>query len=354
MRLLYRLRSILQPETPELPIDDDVAVSRQTVVPRELAGSRVDQAAATLFPGFSRVMLARWIEGGELTCDGRAVRPAARLRGGERLVLEAEREIREDWRSAQPVPFRVLYEDADLLVIEKPVGVVVHPGAGVPDGTLVNGLLAHRPALATLPRAGIVHRLDKDTSGLMLVAASEAARLDLIAALAARTVSRRYLAVVAGHVAGELLIDAAIGRDPDLRTRQQVRNDGKPARTRVSVRERYAAHTLIEAALETGRTHQIRVHLSHVGHPLVGDSRYRVPGRTPAPGTTRKLAPAVRAELDGLVANFPRQALHAWRLAFRHPRSGAECAFEAPLPDDMAALVAALARHAHAAGGPSA
>jgi 23S rRNA pseudouridine1911/1915/1917 synthase len=346
MRLLYRLRSILQPETPEPPSDDDVAVYRQSVVPRELAGARVDQAAATLFPGFSRATLARWIEGGELTCDGRTVRPAARLRGGERLVLEAEREMREDWRSAQAVPFRVLHEDNDLLVIEKPAGVVVHPGAGVPDGTLVNGLLAHRPALAALPRAGIVHRLDKDTSGLLLVAASESARLDLTAALAARTVSRRYLAVVAGFVAGDLLIDAAIGRDPELRTRQQVRNDGKPARTRVAVRERYAAHTLIEAALETGRTHQIRVHLSHIGHPLVGDERYRSPGRARTPSATRRVAPEIRAELDGLVGNFPRQALHAWRLAFRHPRSGTELAFEAPLPDDMAALIAALARHA--------
>ncbi|MGA1372687.1 MAG: RluA family pseudouridine synthase [Pseudomonadales bacterium] len=344
----------MQPLTP-LPSanDDEAAVVQRCVVPRELAGSRMDQAAVALFPGFSRATLARWIEAGELTCDGVAVRPAARLRGGERLTLEAVREAREDWRSAQPVPFRVVYEDADVLVIDKPAGVVVHPGAGVPDGTLVNGLLLHRPGLAALPRAGIVHRLDKDTSGLMLVAATEQARLELVGALAARTVSRRYLAVATGYLGGDVLIDAPIGRDPELRTRQKVRPDGKPARTRVSVRARYAAHTLIEAALDTGRTHQIRVHLSHIGHPLLGDLRYRMPGRRPDVASPM-LTPATRAELEALVAGFPRQALHAWRLAFRHPGSGAELAFEAPLPDDMAALVDALAAHARRVAEPSA
>jgi 23S rRNA pseudouridine1911/1915/1917 synthase len=337
----------LQPESPDVsgraaPAVPDMMtagerIAGEAVVPRTLAGVRIDRAAAELFDGFSRVALARWIDEGRLTCDGARARPSDRVHGGETLRLEALLAPREDWRSAQSVPFSVIYEDGDLLVLDKPAGVVVHPGAGTPDGTLVNGLLLHRPALAALPRAGIVHRLDKDTSGLMLVAASEAARVRLVAMLAARAISRRYIAVAEGNVATALTIDAPIGRDPTLRTRQRVRADGRPAVTHVRVLARYRAHTLIEATLETGRTHQIRVHLAHAGHPLVGDARYGARGRIPADPS-----PETIAALRG----FRRQALHAWRLALVHPVTGAALTFEAPLPADLTALTDALARDA--------
>jgi len=314
-------------------------------VPRELAGERADRAAAVLFDEFSRAMLTRWIQEGALVCNGVPVRPRDRLRGGEELRLEALALLREDWSSAQPVGFSIVYEDEHLLVIDKPAGVVVHPGAGNPDGTLVNGLLLHRPALAALPRAGIVHRLDKDTSGLMLVAASSEARVRLVAMLAARVVSRRYLALVEGRLRGDCVIDQPIGRDPVQRTRQRVRDDGRPALTRVRVLERYRVHTLIEATLETGRTHQIRVHLAYVGHPLVGDSRYGARGRLPTGAQ-----PATVAALQGL----RRQALHAWRLELEHPVTGATLAFEAPLPADLEGLRGILGADVRAFAEPSA
>jgi 23S rRNA pseudouridine1911/1915/1917 synthase len=328
---------------PEIPASSDpvVHVSRTVVVPRTLAGQRIDRAAADLFDDFSRATLTRWIQAGRLTCDGNPARPSDKVRGGESLQLDAEQLPREDWRSAQQVAFRVVYEDADLLVIDKPAGVVVHPGAGNPDGTLVNGLLLHRPGLALLPRAGIVHRLDKDTSGLLLVAATEAARTRLVAMLAARQISRRYLAVVEGCLAREQEIDEPIGRDPALRTRQRVRADGRPALTRVRILHNYRAHTLIEAQLETGRTHQIRVHLAHVGHPLVGDARY---------GARVRVPPAADAATADVLRAFRRQALHAWRLALRHPIDGAAVEFESPLPADFAELVEALAADAAAHG----
>jgi 23S rRNA pseudouridine1911/1915/1917 synthase len=316
-------------------------ISREATVPAALAGTRIDRAAAELFDDFSRASLTRWIQDGTLRVDGRAVKPKQRLAGGERLQLEAELVPREDWQTAEPVDFRVVYEDDHLLVVDKPPGVVVHPGAGNPRGTLVNGLLAYRPALAELPRAGIVHRLDKDTSGLLLVAATLEAQHALAKLLGRRQIARRYLAVVEGPLVSGLDIDRPIGRDPLRRTRQAVRDDGRPALTRVRVLARYRVHTLVEATLETGRTHQIRVHLASVGHPLVGDRRYGARGRVP---------PAADPETVAVLRDFRRQALHAWRLGFLHPVTGQAVSLACEPPADLRNLLDTLERDAaHAA-----
>ena len=316
-------------------------VNRQTTVPLELAGERVDKAAATLFDEFSRAALSGWIQAGDLTVDGARVKPKIRLLGGETLTLNARLEVKEDWNAAEAVPFDVVYEDADLLVISKPAGVVVHPGAGNPRGTLVNGLLHYRRSLELVPRAGIVHRLDKDTSGLLLIAADLRAHKRLVDALQARRIKRIYAALVEGVMVGGQDIDRPIGRDPVRRTLQRVREDGRPALTRVRVIDRYRSHSLVRAELETGRTHQIRVHLSSIGHPLLGDSRYGARGRLPA---------SADAQTVDLLQGFKRQALHAQRLDFEHPGSGEAMSFETPVPADMQALIDAL--RADAGPGP--
>ena len=323
------------------------SVPDEVEVPPSLAGERADRAAALLFSGYSRTALTRWIRQGTLTLDGLATQPDRKLRGGERLALAPAAERRGsdsaagDWAVPQRVDFRVVHEDEHCLVIDKPAGIAVHPGAGNPDGTLVNGLLHHRPELGKLPRAGIVHRIDMHTSGLLVVAATAAAQRTLAAAIAAHTVGRRYFGVAEGEMIAGRTIDRPIGRDPRNRTRQQVREDGRRALTRVRIRERFRVHTAVEATLETGRTHQIRVHMASIGHPLVGDRRYAARGRLP-----RAPHPEVMLGLRG----FARQALHAAALEFDHPGSGARCRFEAPLPRDLAELVAVLRqdRQSHA------
>ena len=313
---------------------------RAVLVPAELAGERADKAAALLFDDFSRAVLSRWIAEGALTVDGQAVKPRQRLVGGETLTLDTDLLPREDWASAQAVDFEVIYDDEDLLVVDKPAGLVVHPGAGNPDGTLVNGLIDHRPELARQPRAGIIHRLDKDTSGLLVVAASSRAHTRLVRDLQQRLIQRIYAAVTEGRMVAGRDIEAPIGRDPRTRTRQRVREDGRPALTKVRVMERYRAHTLIEAELATGRTHQIRVHLASIGYPLVGDRRYGARGRLP---------PGACAELIDLLQHFPRQALHAWQLELTHPATGERLHFDSPLPADLKALIEALRADAEGA-----
>ena len=303
------------------------------LVPEELRGERFDRAAARMFPHLSRSELAGWIRAGAATLDGRRVKPRQPVRGGERVRVVAVREPREDWRSADDVAFRVLHEDAAVVVVDKPPGLVVHPGAGNPRGTLVNGLLRRCPELANLPRAGLVQRLDKNTSGLLVVARNAEALHALGKAMLARRIDRRYWAVAEGRMVAGGRVDLALGRDPRHRLRQKARADGRRAVTHVEVRERFAAHTLVEARLETGRTHQIRVHMAAIGHPLVGDRRYGARGVVP-PGASAEQAARVRA--------FDRQALHACRLAFTHPVSGRRMSFAAPMPADMTGLLAVL------------
>jgi 23S rRNA pseudouridine1911/1915/1917 synthase len=277
--------------------------------------------------------LRAWIEAGLVRVDGAVVTtPRHKLAGDETLAVEEGAAGAASFAVAQDIALAVVYEDDALLVVDKPAGLVVHPGSGNPDGTLQNALLHHAPALAALPRAGIVHRLDKDTSGLLVVAKSAQAQTDLVRQLAARTVAREYLAVVHGDVARNMTIDAPIGRHPTQRTSMAVVERGKPARTHVDVLERMKIATVVRCRLETGRTHQIRVHLAAAGHPLIGDPTYR--GR-------RKAAADALAE----VRAFHRQALHAQRLGLLHPVSGKSLRWESPVPADIEALIAALRAH---------
>jgi len=295
-------------------------------VPERMAGLRLDQAAAELFADFSRERLKAWIKSGALTLDGSPAKPKDKVYGGEALALAAE--IEEDTRfEPEDIPLTVVYEDDQLLVIDKPPGLVVHPAAGNPDGTLLNALLHHDSALASLPRAGIVHRLDKDTSGLMVVARTLAAQTALVEQLQARSVSREYDAVVVGVMTAGGTVDAPIGRHPRDRKRQAVNDSGKPAVTHYRVVERFRAHTHVRCKLETGRTHQIRAHLRY---PLIGDPVY---------GGRLKLPAGAGEMLKEILREFPRQALHARKLAFMHPESGRRMAFRAPLPDNLLMLL---------------
>jgi 23S rRNA pseudouridine1911/1915/1917 synthase len=305
---------------------------RQATVPDEAAGRRFDAVLVELFPEYSRSRLSSWIKSGDVLLSGESARPRDPVRGGETVTLAAVAEVRTE-AVAEDIPLDILYEDADLFVLDKPAGLVVHPGAGNPAGTLVNALLHREPGLAVLPRAGIVHRLDKDTSGVMVVARTLPAHTGLVAQLAAREVHRQYLAVVVGALVSGGTANAAIDRHPRDRLRMAVREDGKDAVTHFRLRERFRAHTALECRLETGRTHQIRVHMQHLRHPIVGDPLYGGPLKLPK-GATEALA----GELRG----FKRQALHAEILEFAHPVSGQPVRVSAPVPADMVGLLGVL------------
>ncbi|MCK9469645.1 MAG: 23S rRNA pseudouridine(1911/1915/1917) synthase RluD [Porticoccaceae bacterium] len=311
----------------------DTCIRLEATVPSDCAGQRLDQVAAALFPDFSRTRLQQWIKDGAITRDGQPCKVRDRLMGGERLSLVAELEEQGEW-VAEAIDFRVIHEDVDILVLDKPAGLVVHPGAGNPRGTLLNALLHRYPDQALLPRAGIVHRLDKDTSGLMVVARTPRAQNALVAQLQARSVSRDYEALVQGVLVGGGTVDAAIGRHPAQRTRMAVvRGGGKEAISHYRVLRRFAAHTHVRVSLETGRTHQIRVHMAHLGYPLVGDPVY---------GGRPKLPREASSTLIAALRGFPRQALHAAALSLTHPGSGERLHWESPLPVDMAELLAVL------------
>jgi len=287
-------------------------------VPPEMGGLRLDQALARLFHQYSRSRLQEWLRAGHIKVDGRAAAARMPVSGGEEISVTPPR-LPDAAPRAQRMPLKIVHEDAALIVIDKPAGLVMHPGAGQPDRTLLNALLAHAPALAGVPRAGIVHRLDKDTSGLLVVAKTVEAQTDLVRQLADRSMRRVYTALVQGDPPASGTIDAPVGRDIRARTRMAVTNRGKPARTSYRVLERFGRAALVECRLETGRTHQIRVHFQHIRHPLVGDTVYR------------------RGTRHGL--SFPRQALHAAELSLRHPASGEEMTWRSPLPRDFKRLV---------------
>jgi 23S rRNA pseudouridine1911/1915/1917 synthase len=299
--------------------EESFAAPMRAVVPSELGGLRFDQALARLFPQYSRNRLQAWLKSGHIKLDGRSAEARHAVSGGEEVVLEPPPAPDAAAPKAQRMPLKIVHEDADVIVIDKPSGLVVHPGAGQPDRTLLNALLAHAPKLAGVPRAGIVHRLDKDTSGLLVVAKTVEAQAALAKQLADRSMRRIYLAVVQGDPPASGSIDAPLGRDVRSRVRMAVTHRGKPARTTFRVVERFGDAALIECRLETGRTHQIRVHLQHIRHPLIGDSVYR------------------RGTRHGF--SFPRQALHAAELTLHHPRSGEAMTWRAPLPRDMNRLL---------------
>ena len=302
------------------------------VVPDSAAGRRLDQVLAELFPEHSRSRLSGWIKSGDVLLDGAPARPRDPVVGGETVSLTVTMDV-QTHAVAEDIPLQVLFEDEHLIVLDKPAGLVVHPGAGNPGGTLMNALLHHDPKLELLPRAGIVHRLDKDTSGVMVVARTLEAHTALVAQLSARDVHRQYLAVVAGALVSGGTVDAAIERHPRDRLKMGVREDGKPAVTHYRLRERFRMHTALECRLETGRTHQIRVHMAHLKHPIIGDPLYGGALKLPKGGTE-----ALVAALRG----FRRQALHAQVLEFEHPVSGEPVRCEAQVPADMQALLQAL------------
>jgi len=305
------------------------AVRRWAVIPAAAAGRRFDQQVAALFPEFSRNQLQHWIRQGALRLGGRQVKPGQRVAGGERVELSATIEAHDEHR-AEAIPLEILYQDESLLVIAKPPGLVVHPAAGNWTGTLQNALLHYDPNLAALPRAGLIHRLDKETSGALLVARTTAVRVSLVAALKERRIERRYDVLVWGRLPAPLTVDVPLGRDPRRRTRMAATPAGKPARTHFSLRQQWRHAAWLEARLETGRTHQIRVHAAHAGLPVIGDPLY---GR-------RKPPAALTAPLAAHVASFKRQALHAREIRFTHPVSGIPLTFKAQRPADLEALIA--------------
>jgi 23S rRNA pseudouridine1911/1915/1917 synthase len=319
---------------------DIMAAPELYQTPPELAGQRLDQVLAALLPDYSRSRLQAWIREGRVAVDGAVLAASGRLRGGEQIRVDLPRQTVDTHPIAEAIALDIVYEDAHLLVVNKPAGLVVHPGAGNPTGTLMNALLHHDPGLMDVPRAGIVHRLDKDTTGLLLVARTLQAHKRLVALLAERDVHREYLALVQGQIIAGGTVDAPIGRHRTDRTRMAVSDGGRAAVTHYRVAQRFSHHTLLRVMLETGRTHQIRVHLASIGHAVVGDATY----------ARLRLPPGASLECRQALAAFRRQALHAAHLELPHPVSDERLEFDAPLPSDMAALLAVLADEAEAVG----
>ncbi len=308
-------------------------INQTFTIPEEHANERLDQALAKLLSDFSRTQIKTWIENNQVTVNGQRCKSKLRLKGGELVNIEADLIPQLSWE-AQNLPLEIIYEDEALLIINKPIGLVVHPGAGNKDKTLLNALLYHIPALRDLPRAGILHRLDKDTSGLLMVAKTPGALKKLGHQLKKRTVLREYQAVVYGKIISGGTIDAPMSRHPMQRKKMAVSTAeiAKPAITHYRVLEKYPAHTRLKIQLETGRTHQIRVHMAHIHHPVVGDSTY----------ARLQLTKNITPELAQFLRQFKRQALHAYVLGLTHPTTGELMRFEIDLPDDLKQFISIL------------
>ena len=301
-------------------------------IPLELSGLRLDQALAELFPDFSRSKLQSWIKEGHVLLDGEAQNPKRKVLGGEQVLLQAEIELETDCEP-EDIPLDIVYEDESLLIVNKPAGLVVHPAAGHREGTLQNALLHHAPSLAGIARSGIVHRIDKDTSGLLMVAKTLKAHKSLVDQLQARDIDREYLALAQGYLTAGGAVDEPIGRHSTDRKRFAVREDGKPSVTHYRIEERLPGHTLLRVKLETGRTHQIRVHLAHIRHPLLGDPVY---------GGRLRLLPGGNQTLGEALRGFRRQALHAEKLGLEHPSTGEWREWRVDMPEDFQNLLASL------------
>lgn len=301
-------------------------------IPAEYAQERLDQALAKCMPSYSRTQIKAWVDAGQILVDGETAKAKTKLKGGEAITVSAQLKPQPVWE-AQAIPLNIVHEDDAIIIINKPVGLVVHPGTGNTDCTLLNALLHHVPALQQLPRAGILHRLDKDTSGLLVIAKTPAALHDLSVQLKKRTMSREYQAIVQGLLISGGTVDEPIARHPLQRKRMAIVEDGKPAVTHYRVLAKFRAHTLLKLQLETGRTHQIRVHMAHIRHPIVGDQTY---------GGRLQLAKGISAALITALRAYKRQALHAFALGFTHPLTKAPVRFEIPLPDDMQHLLTLL------------
>lgn len=311
-------------------------MNRETLilnVPADLGGKRLDQVVSILCPQHSRARLQTWIRAGRISVDGRNLRQRDILQGGEIITVNVEYDTSEMRWSRDALPLDILHTDESLLIVNKPAGLVVHPGAGNPDHTLLNALLYHYPELENVPRAGIIQRLDKDTSGLVVIARTPEAHTALVEQMQQRTITREYQAVVAGRLTAGGTVDAPVGRHPVNRKQMAVVAGGRAAVTHYRVIKRYPVHTHILCRLKTGRTHQIRVHMAHIRHPVIGDPVY---------GGRPRFPRQVSDELREILATFPRQALHASRLELAHPDSGATISRESPLPEDIRSLLTAL------------
>jgi len=301
-------------------------------IPDEMAGMRLDQCLAEIFPDYSRSKLQTWIKAGRVTVNQNSLKAKDKIDGGELIELDAEAEEVLECEG-EDIPLDIIYEDDSILIVNKPAGLVVHPAVGHWDGTLVNALLNHAPELKSLPRAGIVHRLDKDTSGLLMVAKTLKAHNSLSKQLQERTITREYLALVKGWMTAGGTVDQPLGRHPNDRKRHVVREDGKHAVTHYRLERRLKRHTLVRVKLETGRTHQIRVHMAHIKYPLVGDQAY---------GGRFQMLANCSEHLEEVLRNFKRQALHATKLGLQHPETGEYCEWELPMPEDMEILIKAI------------
>ena len=304
----------------------------QIIIPNRMSGVRLDASLAEMLPDYSRSKITAWIKSGDALINGKIFKPKDKASGDEIVSLILSQKQSNDW-TAEEIPLNVVYEDEDIIVINKQFGLVTHPGAGNWTGTLANALLYYDPALSRLDRAGIVHRLDKNTSGLMVIARNEKSQKYLVEQLQSHSVDREYSAIVYGHMIAGRTVDEPIGRDSKDRVKQSVSENGKAAITHYRAIDRFKSHTHVKAILETGRTHQIRVHLSFVGHPLIGDPMYG--GRVRFPKKASE-------ELKIALLNFKRQALHSKKLTLNHPMSGEVMSWKAPLPDDMLELLSVL------------